>query len=509
MIINNAYRIIILLVFAGQLAHTQVNCDISTIDINLCQPTDVTLEVQGNPANIQWFNSEGKIISTDFSSIQNITTSTTFTVVNKIPIGPELISNGDFESGNTHFTSSYSMQCINGTMPQGSYCITDNSGWFHPGWATCETITKTGNMLVSDGAVTPNENIWCQNVAVESNKDYAFSAMITSVFIQNPPIMQFSINGELLGEPFRANDTPCDWQEFFHVWNSNLNTSANICIVNQNTEGDGNDFAIDNISLRETCFDTETLDVTITDSVKINLGSGFKFCPGDVKTLQNIASNQVNRAKYTWSTGETSKTIDITEPDTYSLSITTAEGCTGRNSIVLTDIGLPSHNLPTDTTICFIATPIATLKVGEALTSEWSHNNTSEHSSSYAIRKSGLYNLFLSNGANCSIRHALIIEDQCSYNLFLPTAFTPNGDGMNDLFGPESFETYEYEFLIYNRWGQNIFTTSNLKDKWDGTLGSKKSPPGLYVYYIRYSVVDLVTNRLKKITKSGHFTLIR
>ncbi len=499
----------LLFVFTGQLAYTQVNCDINTDNINLCQPTDVTLEVQGNPANIQWFNSVGKIISTEFSTVQNVTSSTTFRVVNKIPFGSELIINGGFESGNDHFTSSYSMQCVNGTMAQGSYCITDNSGWFHPGWATCETPTKTGNMLVSDGAVTPNEDIWCQNVTVEKDKDYAFSAMITSVFFQNAPIMQFSINGELLGEPFRANDTPCEWQEFFHVWNSSQNTSANICIVNQNTEGEGNDFAIDNISLRETCYDIDSIVVTITDSVAIDLGAGFKFCPGDVKTLQNLASNVINGAQYTWSTGENTETIDITEPDTYSLSITTAEGCKGTNSITLTDIGLPTHILLKDTTICFIATPVLTMEAEEALITEWSHNNVTEYSSTYKIRERGLYNLVLSNGKNCSIRDEISITEQCSYNLYLPTAFSPNGDGKNDYFGPESFETYEFEFLIFNRWGQNIYSSSNLNEKWDGTLGNKKSPTGLYVYHIKYSVVDLVTNRLKKITKSGHFTLIR
>lgn len=71
--------------------------------------------------------------------------------------------------------------------------------------------------------------------------------------------------------------------------------------------------------------------------------------------------------------------------------------------------------------------------------------------------------------------------------LLVPTAFTPNGDGINDKFYPSSICTFEnYKCLIFNRWGQLIYTTSNQTEKWDGKYKGSDCPVGAYVYLITY-----------------------
>jgi gliding motility-associated-like protein len=92
------------------------------------------------------------------------------------------------------------------------------------------------------------------------------------------------------------------------------------------------------------------------------------------------------------------------------------------------------------------------------------------------------------------------IEKECK--LFFPNAFTPNGDGINDKFYPLTICTFEkYEFLIYNRWGELIFQTSNQTDKWDGKYKGSDCPDGIYVYKITYKVPSQQTkNVFGKIT---------
>jgi gliding motility-associated-like protein len=76
--------------------------------------------------------------------------------------------------------------------------------------------------------------------------------------------------------------------------------------------------------------------------------------------------------------------------------------------------------------------------------------------------------------------------------LFVPTAFTPNSDGYNDKFYP--FITFasvtDYLFIVYNRWGEIVFQTTDTRGYWDGKKGSEPAPAGGYIYYIRYKSAD-------------------
>ena len=86
-----------------------------------------------------------------------------------------------------------------------------------------------------------------------------------------------------------------------------------------------------------------------------------------------------------------------------------------------------------------------------------------------------------------------------------PSAFTPNGDGNNDRFRlmGVTFQTLT-EFRVFNRWGQEVFSTQNINDGWDGTFNGKPMDMGAYNYIIRIGYPDGATETLK-----GDVTLIR
>ena len=70
------------------------------------------------------------------------------------------------------------------------------------------------------------------------------------------------------------------------------------------------------------------------------------------------------------------------------------------------------------------------------------------------------------------------------FQVDMPTAFTPNGDGLNDTFGSVANGVYEYKLVIYDRNGELIFQTDSIDEKWDGTHQGNKVQTGSYVYHV-------------------------
>ncbi|MBL7684247.1 MAG: gliding motility-associated C-terminal domain-containing protein [Flavipsychrobacter sp.] len=95
------------------------------------------------------------------------------------------------------------------------------------------------------------------------------------------------------------------------------------------------------------------------------------------------------------------------------------------------------------------------------------------------------------------------LEDCCTFSY--PTAFTPNGDGINDGYKPIMYGNEgEYLFAVYNRWGQRVFITSNPRQYWDGTFNSQKCDVGVYFYKFR---ATCLTGHSE--VKAGEFMLVR
>ena len=89
----------------------------------------------------------------------------------------------------------------------------------------------------------------------------------------------------------------------------------------------------------------------------------------------------------------------------------------------------------------------------------------------------------------------------------MPSAFSPNGDGKNDLFGPISHVyVVVKEFHIYNRWGQLVH---NSTEYWDGKFDGKEQPSGTYIYYIVGDYFDPASNSTKSGKEEGAVTLLR
>ncbi|TSA51488.1 MAG: PKD domain-containing protein [Sphingobacteriales bacterium] len=116
------------------------------------------------------------------------------------------------------------------------------------------------------------------------------------------------------------------------------------------------------------------------------------------------------------------------------------------------------------------------------------------------------YTLTTTSQDGCKSEDEMIIKVACPNDLlFVPNAFTPNGDAKNEKFRVRAVGIKELNyFRIFNRWGQLIWETSNIEDGWDGTFNGVKMPPGVYVYYLQATC-----SGGQKINKQGNITVIR
>lgn len=163
-----------------------------------------------------------------------------------------LVKNGDFSQGNNFFASDYifnnTSTCSGFMLPEGSYSVVPNPKFTHCNFSECNDHTYgTGSMMVVNGATIPNQTVWKQKINIKPNSVYYFSTWICNAITDAPSKLEFSINNKSLGEPIIAPMTSCNWKQFYSIWNSENNTTAEISIVNQNTIQYGNDFILDDI----------------------------------------------------------------------------------------------------------------------------------------------------------------------------------------------------------------------------------------------------------------------
>lgn len=70
------------------------------------------------------------------------------------------------------------------------------------------------------------------------------------------------------------------------------------------------------------------------------------------------------------------------------------------------------------------------------------------------------------------------------FSVEIPTAFTPNGDGLNDSFGVVAKGVKDYRLVIFNRFGDVIFTSTDIETKWNGKMNGQTAPSGSYIYQV-------------------------
>ena len=242
-----------------------------TPDTTIISGTSAALWASG-PEVLYWTDGNGNILASGPSLTVSPATSTRYYLAGQnysASASNNLVVNGDFELGNMNFSSSYTYS--DDLYPAGVYYVGLNGHDYHTGFYNWPDHTSgTGNYMIINGAETPNTNVWTQTVEVSPNTDYAFSTWVCSIGgnPQDPTEvaqLQFSVNGNQLGNIFTAPNTYGVWSRYYEVWNSGDNTSAVLTILNQNTAFGGNDFGIDDIVF------APLTECSVTDSILVTV----------------------------------------------------------------------------------------------------------------------------------------------------------------------------------------------------------------------------------------------
>jgi len=179
------------------------------------------------------------------------------------------------------------------------------------------------------------------------------------------------------------------------------------------------------------------------------------------------------------------------------------QNCAASDTITITAIlDLPINFLSDTAYICRYQT--TTLRaIGNNAAYLWNNGATTP---AITVYQAGFYSLTVSNTDGCGATDTIRVQElTCIEGIFIPSAFTPNRDGLNDTFKPIVYDDIEsYEFMIFSRWGELIFSSKTPGVGWDGTVKGKPMPAGNFVWKLVYIEVGG-----EEVRKGGNGVLVR
>ncbi len=185
---------------------------------------------------------------------------------------------------------------------------------------------------------------------------------------------------------------------------------------------------------------------------------------------------------------------EVKQPGFYTTRLNTLTGC---DSIIYTNLSAVKKidlALTADTCLSNNMPVTFSLPADSTVHYRWQDGNTN---AKYTVNFPGKY--WVTAVSNCeAIRDTVNVFDNCQPDVFIPSAFTPNNDGLNDIFRiPVTNGQHLLNFNIYNRFGELIFHSESVSEGWDGIINNKPQPPGTYIYLIKYTDLEGKLHLLK------------
>lgn len=237
-------------------------------------------------------------------------------------------------------------------------------------------------------------------------------------------------------------------------------------------------------------------------NLSVDLGDDIYACRSSVKYLKSFVP--VSNANYSWSTGEVTDSILPTQSGKYWLNLMGACGqILASDTVVVTLFGVNSEGLGPDLEIC----PGEELKLELADCSScsfiWNDGSTNN---SISVQNEGLYWLEFTDNQGCSSTDTVeVFKGECDWEIFVPTAFTPNKDGLNENIRPFIRGAISsYLFQVYNR-SDLVFQSTDPLAYWHGKFNERDCPQGVY----QWRLICQFDGIKETIEKRGRITLIR
>lgn len=343
------------------------------------------------------------------------------------------------------------------SLCQGQSLVLDagNPGASHT-WSTGEqtqsiTASSSGaiSVVVSNGYCTATDDINISIIAspVDQLQD------ITSC-IDSPPTLD-------------AGNAGCTYQ-----WSSGAQSqtivaaaSGSYSVVVTNSAG---------------CSGTFDALVNLVAIPAVSLGPDTVLCEGQILTLD--AGNP--GSAYQWSNGASTRTVGIATPGTYAVTVDNGY-CQSGDAITVHFNPSPARMAVTEFHTCLDDEPhYVVIDAGNpGATHSWESGETTQVIMASAY---GWYYVHMTNVYDCSTSDSARVVEYCPATIFIPNTFTPNGDGVNDVFMPVGKSIAEIRMVIHDRWGELLYETDDLSMGWDGTYRGEVVKNDVYVWRIEY-----------------------
>ena len=235
----------------------------------------------------------------------------------------------------------------------------------------------------------------------------------------------------------------------------------------------------------------------------IFLGNDTSLCQGESLSLGVTQPG----FDYLWQDGSTNPDYEIQTSGTYSLTVSNQCGAeTGEIEVLV--LSPPEVSLGEDEALCEEDQEPILLDVsfGPGTNYLWQDGSTQPL---YSIEGAGKYYVELSNQCGVAVDTINVSSRICQCAIHIPTAFTPNLDGLNDEFYLVPHCALQHGTLtIFDRWGRKVFQSDNPDARWDGTFNGRLCAEGVYVWVYKYEFLTR-SNEIFPDQKGGTITLLR
>jgi gliding motility-associated-like protein len=202
---------------------------------------------------------------------------------------------------------------------------------------------------------------------------------------------------------------------------------------------------------------------------------------------------------YTWQNNSTQPDLPVSAAGEYWVKVEGVNGCINADTIKVASRSLPKFSLGKDTTLCLGEELVLNPKITN-VSYGWQNGSTA---ATFKVNNPGTYSLTVTNECGSASDEIIVTNGICQ--LYMPNAFTPNNDGVNDVFRVKNPGFIEkFRMTVYNRWGEIVFLTTDPYKGWDGIYKNAAAPMGNYVWQI-----SLTSKNGPAETTYGNVVLIR
>jgi len=392
----------------------------------------------------------------------------TYLSSNDACIGSNISFTGNVAPG-FYLNTAYQWQFNNGTT------------WTNIPGATSANYTLTNAQPVNTGSY---RLLVAESANINSVNCRAVSPIIP-LTIYNPVIPVLQSNQPICEkDTIRISTSTNAIQYLWKKGTTALSVNGNTLMIPNSTVADAGLYSLDVIT-NGGCSSSASIPFAVQQNLLQRIiPNNTILC--DAQTL-TIDAQQTNALYYLWNDGITSPQRTLTTEGMYWIK-TSDVVCKRTDTILIARSFSPTVTLGKDTTLCYNEEIILNAFHPLAQSYLWS---TGSIDSSITVQTAGLYTVEVTNNCGSAFDDIQISYEDCADIIFVPNAFTPNDDKLNDELKPKAFfRINEISFKIFNRWGKEVFSSAILNKGWDGKFNNQQAPPGLYFWTIKYKRND-------------------